>query len=228
MGQVSSELLSTFDMILRKIRNSNIFMGGVLIIFTMDHTQIQPIGGRPFVTSCHFIPCFKTVALKHSVRASNDPSFQRLQQIARYNYQSFIEKPSYIEEFAQLCSNSLTFVPNWEDNTISPSTMRLYSKRIPAKEAERQFVNRVRRQIHESDRREKEGEDVEKNRYSYQNWNVVSDATSTKLEQKLKEPKKLLFFRGALYDITFNKEGKFSQSQMALLFDLPSGEDLTN
>ena len=51
MGQVSSEFLATFDIILRKIRNSNIYMGGVLFIFSMDHTQIQPIEGHPFLTS---------------------------------------------------------------------------------------------------------------------------------------------------------------------------------
>ena len=31
-------------------------MGGVLIIFTIDHCQIQPIQGRPFLISCHVIP----------------------------------------------------------------------------------------------------------------------------------------------------------------------------
>ena len=80
----------------------------------------------------------------------------------------------------------------------------------------------------ESDRREREAEDVEKNRYSHQDWLRASEMTSSKLEQKLKEPRKLLLFRGAIYDITFNKDGEFSQSQLALLYDLPSEEDLAN
>ena len=80
----------------------------------------------------------------------------------------------------------------------------------------------------ESDRREREAEDVEKNRYSHQDWLRASEMTSSKLEQKLKEPRKLLLFRGAIYDITFNKDGEFSQSQFALLYDLPSEEDLAN
>ena len=42
------------------------------MIFTMDHTQIQPIKGHPFLISCHVIPCFKMVNLCHSVRASGD------------------------------------------------------------------------------------------------------------------------------------------------------------
>ena len=33
-------------------------------------------------------------------------------------------------------------------------------------------------------------------------------------------------FRGAVYDFTYNNEGKFSASQMCLLFDLPSQDNL--
>ena len=51
MGQVSSEMLVTIDIIFRLIRNSNIYLGGsiVLIICSMDHTQIQPVEGRSFL-----------------------------------------------------------------------------------------------------------------------------------------------------------------------------------
>ena len=47
IGQLSSELLSGLD-ILRRIQDTNIFMGGVVIICTLDHTQLQPAKGRPF------------------------------------------------------------------------------------------------------------------------------------------------------------------------------------
>ena len=40
IGQVSAELLSVLDIILGRIRDSNIFMGGLLIITMMDHTQL--------------------------------------------------------------------------------------------------------------------------------------------------------------------------------------------
>jgi hypothetical protein len=97
MGQISAEFLATFDIILRKVRNSNIYMGGTLMIFTMDHTQIQPIKGHPFLISCHVIPCFKMVNLCHSVRASGDILFKRIQEIARYNYRKFEEESELID-----------------------------------------------------------------------------------------------------------------------------------
>lgn len=228
MGQVSSEFLATFDIILRRIRNSNIYMGGVLFIFSMDHTQIQPIEGHPFLTSCHIIPCYKMVVLSNSVRAHNDPDFKRIQEIARYNYKKIENNPELINEFIRLCSEKFTFIERWDDDNISPSTMRLYSKRVPAREAAQQFVQRVERQINCQDRLEKTAEDVVKSRYSHQDWTPAPLSISVQLEQKLREPKKLIFFKGAVFEITFNEEGKFSNTQTALLFDLPSQDDLDN
>jgi hypothetical protein len=87
MGQVSAEFLSIIDIIMRRLRSNNIFLGGLLIICTLDHTQIQPVQGRPFLTSTHImIPCFKMVSFVNSIRASGDAAFQRIQELARFNY----------------------------------------------------------------------------------------------------------------------------------------------
>ena len=127
MGQVSALLMSILDMILRKVRHNNIFMGGVLLVFSMDHTQIQPIGGRPFLTSSNIVSCFKMVALEHSVRAHHDLIFQKIQKISRYPHSKFIESPELVDEFVRLCSAHLTFLETWENEKITPTTMRLYS-----------------------------------------------------------------------------------------------------
>ena len=137
MGQCSAEFSAIFDIIMRQVRNSNIFMGEVLPIFTIDHSQIQPIRGGPFITSCHVIPYFKMVALEHLVRATNDAPFKRIQHIARYTYKIFNDDPDLIEEFLNLRSDNFTFVDSWEDEKILPSTMRLYCKKIPAKDEAR-------------------------------------------------------------------------------------------
>ena len=42
----------------------------------------------------------------------------------------------------------------------------------------------------------------------------------------MKEPSTLLFFKGAIYEFTHNKDGVYSQGQMALLFDLPDEETI--
>ena len=47
-GQKSAELLSVLDFILLKVRDNNIFLGGLLILSTMDHSQLSPVKRRPF------------------------------------------------------------------------------------------------------------------------------------------------------------------------------------
>ena len=97
MGQCSAEYLATSDIIMRQVRNSNIFMGGVLLIFTIDHSKIQSIRDRPFLTSCHVIPYFKMATLEHLVRGSNYPPFKWIQQIARYTYKRFNDEPGLLK-----------------------------------------------------------------------------------------------------------------------------------
>ena len=144
----------------------------------IDYTHICLITSNLFFNIFYILPCFKMANLNYSVRASNDNAFKRLQEIARYNYQKFDREPELVDEFMSLCSEHLTFVNNWDDSKITPSTMRLYSKKVPAREASKQFVERVRRQINENSRIEKDAEDVEKNRYSHQEWSNASQNTS--------------------------------------------------
>ena len=222
IGQLSSEMLAVIDIILRRVKDTNIFMGGVLIISTIDHTQLQPVQGRPFLTSSHVITCFQMTMLCTSVRASNDPNFQRIQEIARMHYKVYQQQPELLDEFKLLLSNTCTFVSDWSDPEITPSTYRLYSKKFPAKEATRQFISAVTQSIESNHIIEKNADDVQKSRYSHGEWMTASDEVKASLDQRLKEPRTLLFFRGALYEFTYNNEEKYSQGQMAILFDLPS------
>ena len=226
IGQLPSELLAVLDIILRRIRDTNIFFGGVVIIGTIDHTQLQPVRGRPFLTSSHAITCFRMVKLKTSVRAAGDPDFQRIQEIARMHYSKYVSNPDLITEFKTLLSNTCTFVPSWTSPEITPSTYRLYGKKFPAKEATRQFVDGVRRSINQSNLREKDADDVEKSRYSHGEWLSASEQTKSTLNQKLKEPGTLLFFKGATYEFTYNSDEEFSQGQMAILYDVPTQDQI--
>ena len=173
----------------------------------MEHTQIQPINGRPFLTSCHIIPCFQVVALKHSVRASNDLDFVRIQTIARMNYKKIELDSNLVDEFITLCFDSFTFADSWESDKILPSTMRLFSKKILAREASRQFVASVKRQVASNEYIERCAEDLENPVNSPTDWIQATAHTSSQMEQKIKEPQLLLFFRGAIFEMTFNNEG---------------------
>ena len=99
IGQISSEMLSTLDIILRRIRNSNMFFGGLLIICTLDHKQLPPIKGKPFLISPFVLSCFEFTSLQESVRDHSDKQLQRIQQIARMHPNEYIEDSSLLTEF---------------------------------------------------------------------------------------------------------------------------------
>ena len=222
-GQLSAEFVSAVDIILRNMRKSNTLFGGCLIVGTLDHTQIQPWEGRPFLTSPQIIPTFEMVNLKHSVRTNNVMS-QRIQTIARMNYREFINDPTLVDEFINMASDTFSFVDNWDNELIVPSTFRVYSKRVPAVDAAREFIDNVTRTVtNPGELRVRKSVDTQKSRYTTSDWRTATQDTSNKLEEKIKPPGKLLFFRGAVYECTYNhREGSFNQSQIALLYDLPT------
>ena len=54
--------------------------------------------------------------------------------------------------------------------------------------------------------------DIEKQANSREDWKSASESTSNALDQRCKELRSVLFFRGAVYKCTYNKQNKFSQS----------------
>ena len=225
LGQLSAEELALYDIILRQVRNSTSFMGGVLLIGTLDHLQIQPIHGRPFLTASGIMTCFKMVALKHSVRAIGS-QYVRLQSLVRKDYIDFENNPDLIATFREICSDIFTFVDTWEDDKITSQTFRVFSKRKPAKDALDNFQSQMitKYQDNNRDLRMRPSVDIQKSRYSH-DWRPATVETSKQLDSKCREPSLLLFEVGLVYTCTFNDERK-SNSQKAILFDLPDQSDL--
>ena len=110
IGQVSSEMITCLDMILRRIKKNNIFLGGVLFICTLDHKQLQPITGKPFLMTPMIISCFRLHNITESVRASGDLNLQRMQKIARMNPSKYSSNPELLSEFKELLSSTCTFI----------------------------------------------------------------------------------------------------------------------
>ena len=112
-AQSSSNMLAILDIIMKRVKGSQTFMGGLLVFFTLDHLQTQPINERPILTSPQIVPCFQMFKLQTSVHATEDPSFQRIQIIARMPLSTLQDESNdYIDEFIELISNHCTFVPS--------------------------------------------------------------------------------------------------------------------
>lgn len=110
VGQMSADLLSLLDLIIQNVRGNGIFMGGILLICTMDHSQLQPVNGRPFLVSSHIPSCFQMTKFEHSV-CTSEPDLQRLLQIARMHPRQYQRDCTLLPEFHQLCSTVFTYVP---------------------------------------------------------------------------------------------------------------------
>ena len=228
IGQISSELMSSLDLILRQIRNNNIYLGGVLFICTLDHAQLQPIDGKPFLVSPMILSCYRFVRLNESVRASGDTNLQRIQRISRMNPRKLSQDNNLIIEFKNLLLGNCTFVNDWSDSIITPNTYRVYGKKLPARQASEKFIQEVSTQLSDNEYMESNAVDKQMPQQSHGEWNDANELTSNSLDQKCKEPRKLLFFVGAVYQFTYNEDGKFSQSQLCLLLELPSKFDIDN
>ena len=66
IGQQSAQFSQCKDIILLELRQTKTLNGGMLEVGTMDHTQLKPVRGRPFLTQPHIVSCYKMIALKHS------------------------------------------------------------------------------------------------------------------------------------------------------------------
>ena len=148
-----------------------------------------------------------------------------MQQIARLDYRVLKENYNLINEFEQLC-DGFTFVDSWNDNKITPETFRIYARNIPAKEASRNFVESVKRVYAASEIKLRKSHDLHRRRFSHQEWSLASQAVNTFLDSNTKEQETLCFFKGAIFQCTYNNDGYFSQSQLALCYDLPNNADL--
>ena len=214
IGQVSAEMISVLDMILREVRNCNIFLRGILGTCAMDHRQLDPMDGKPFLTSLHVITCFSTHMLKHSVRASADPQFQRLQILARMSPDDYADE--LISEFKSLLSSVCTFVDDWSSPEITPNTVRFYAKRCPVNEASRMHIDGVKSNFTMHQCRERKAIDLQKQAHSHQEWIHAEEAVSILIDNKVKEPATLIFFIGGVYEFACNENGQFNQSFLML------------
>ena len=109
---------------------------------------------------------------------------------------------------------------------ITPHTFRIFSKRFPAKEALDNFQTRMIEKYNNNNTvlRYRNAEDFQKSKYGH-DWRPSTTETSNILDKRCREPRRLIFEVGLIYMCTFNDDKK-SNSQKAILFDLPTQETL--
>ena len=227
LGQLSAELLSVLDMILRRIRESTLFMGGVLLIGTLDQHQLKPIHGKPFLTSPHLLTSFQCKVLTRSVRSGNDLHLQRLNCICRMSSEQIA---GYEKEFIDLIDKHCAFVETWHDPLITDHVFRVFPTHAPAQQALAEYLAKVKSAYSNfpDSIRSVKSQDSEIAVQSHGEWKTASAATSKRLNMKVSEPDCILFYPKALFHFTFNCPGRFCHTQLGLVWNIPDQSCLDN
>eukprot|EP00957_Ditylum_brightwellii_P089633 6826290-Ditylum_brightwellii.AAC.1 len=81
---------------------------------------------------------------KISTHAAANSNFQHIQEIASMPLSDLQDKTNdVVSKSLRLVGNCCTFVPNWDAVKINEKTYYLYSKKVPAKEASKQYAERA-------------------------------------------------------------------------------------
>ena len=224
VGQVSCELLATLDMILRRVRLSTQFMGGILLFGTYDHKQLPPVNGKPSLLSPFMLTSLSLMKLEHSVRAGKDEKLRQIQALTRLSPKEFLEQR---ETFLNLIENHCRFVQSFDDPGIPPTTLRMFGKKKAAANAVSTMLQRMQQKYQGTGKMKcfnaidleatMEGVFVE-----------ASPPTSRRLCTEVKEPECLWLYPDAVYEVTQNLKHEHNQGQLAVLCEVPNDQDLAD
>lgn len=213
LGVFPAENVAIFDMVLRYVRNSHEFMGGLFVYCTLDHLQLLPVRGTPALLSMYVINEFSFFLLKESVRASNCKFLREIGLLTR----TFDWTDDIKLRLAALLREHCVFVENFDDPRIPEDAVYVFGRKAPCREAEKMMIHKMRSLYGEAcidcvatDEESATGGD----------WRPASAPTKQRLATKEKRSSTLLFHPKARFEFTDN-EKNFNQGQLALLLDVP-------
>jgi hypothetical protein len=114
IGLLPASLLNIMDFVLRRLRDSAVPFGGVLLLCCGDPCQLKPVKGRSIWLMPNLITMFSVLGLKHFVRSRGDPELQTLIKCIRKSKLDAQDVEESIAIITNRCSPQ-QFVKSWED-----------------------------------------------------------------------------------------------------------------
>lgn len=223
LGNASAEILSVRDTVLKYVKNSNRPNGGIISLGTMDNLQIDPCSGRHplmsplFSTSCIFFRLHKCV------RSCTDINWMRIQEITRLP-PTKLDDDAIKLEFLDLFEKHVGSIPINNQKHLPDNSLFIYGKNEPLKKEQKKLFFRL------NSRKKKTfliSTSVDKERTVEGRLVEATSHTSDCLDKRLKEQRHIYFFLGGRYQITQNDVAhKYSNSQLAMLFEMPTQDQL--
>lgn len=223
--QISGQQVSILDIILRWVRTSEAYMGGLRIISTADVEQLGTIEGTPVLMSANIICSYRIVDLQHYVRCREDINSQIICDLCRHT--SLTKKQR--EQFIHLITTHCKFVPSMEDPSIPRDALRMFGTHAGADKAEIQFINKLKT-TNSKNVVDAQAKDIQSLRSSMSQWIPATDKTTKALNRssEIHEPDVLHFYPGAVMEFTHNKPGHWSQGQLCICTEVPDKSLITN
>ena len=124
-------------------------------------------------------------------------------------------------------TDNVTFIPNMKD--LGPEVQRLYSKRVDATASAEEYVNDSIKSLERSRKQfiVCEADDLQRPLSSRRDLQISQDdQIKLALDKKKREPKRLVFYKGALFEATVNEHNSYSQSQVLMMLEVPTRHQL--
>ena len=216
--QISGQQGSILDIVLRWVRTSEAYMGGVRIISTADVEQLGTIEGTPMLMSANIICSYKIVDLQHYVRCREDIHSQILCELCRHTSLNKEQR----EQFIHLITTYCKFVSSMDDPNIPRDALRVFGTHAGADKAEIQFIDKLKA-ANPTSVVDAQAKDIQSLRSSMSQWIPATSKTTKALNRsnEVREPEILHFYAGAVMEFTHNKPDHWSQGQLCICAEVP-------
>jgi len=218
MGQLSAEQISILDIILRYVRKTEAYLGGLLLISAMDLEQLGAIEGKPILMCSNILVSYRIIDFQHYVRCRADRDSQLLCELCRRSSITQEERAQFINLIVTKCN----FVPNMDDESVPDDALRILGTHKGADAAEARFIAKLKR-TNATGVVEAHAIDTMTSRSIVDQWVEANETTVKALNRsnQIREPQILHFYRGAVMEFTHNMLNSWSQGQLCICTDLP-------
>ena len=213
-GLFSSELLAAINSTVGYIRHNPDYFAGMLTTITMDIEQLQNISGHPILMSPNIITAYDIINLQHFVRSRHDIPQQKLLRIMA----NWDERTMQMErEFKAIVREHCNFVRSWDDSSITPQHLRIFSKRIAVEKSEKDYVSRYIEIQTNMKIFHRTAVDEQSERRSFHVWEDAGYRTKKLLNKKTKMQETLIIYNNMKVSMSYNEIGVFDQGQLAIV-----------
>ena len=226
-GQCDTKLLEVLNILMKRIRRSCHFMGGVLVFFTIDGLQLQPVDGISPIFS-PFMMCTMTYVPLNIPLRTLDVNLRKIQAITRMT-KTELYSEGVKEEFFKLITENCNFLTGMDDPSMPTGSevVFCFPKHDGCIKAEKAVLCQVKNSGIQHTTRV--ADDWEETRTQI-NPTPASASTVHFLDRKADTSKELVFYENGCYTISYNdKGGKFFHGQLCLVNGtVPSQQQVDN